>query len=105
MADETQAMAHPLVMDSSRPEQMPEVHREITMLVGATDSLQRMVNEICERIEPVLRRVEPEAEKANALATPQLQVTTSIGERIHQVWDDLGALERRIGYTINRLEI
>ena len=88
---------------SRDPDSMPEVLRELTMLAGAVDGLDRLAAELRARLTHVMALDEPA--DPNVLSSTAPPVDTALGQKVRTTYEDVVQVERILGGILGRLAV
>jgi hypothetical protein len=106
MDEDMQVSRAPLSGTDVSPDEMAQIPREVTMLIGAITSLHGRANDLIGRLAPAMRDV-PEDEPLGKISEipTKFPVSTELSRAIHDAWEECGSIERKLERAYNRLEL
>jgi hypothetical protein len=84
-------------------EQMPEVHRELTMLRGALEDVRRRADDIVAKTMSVQRNI-PE-EKTDNMPVDLMPVTTEVGKHLRDMTEECSQIASILARAENKIEL
>ena len=82
----------------------PEVIREVTTVKGAVTAVHNAVNDLIQKIQPVMRD-EPEDDQKLAEIPTYPRVSTPVSRELQEVWRELSTIETKLRRVYNKVEL
>lgn len=87
------------------PPSMPQVERELTLVVGIMSGVEQAVARLIVKIEPVCGQAPPLMEAKRSREEKEWPVTAQIAVRLREVYDRLNEIETQVSIAAARVEL